>query len=103
MMEYYKGLIELRKSYDIFRSTGDVTVTFGGMSGGGMSVLFEDTEGRQALVLINPSAHDTTYTLEGQWALEADGSAAGSKVLAIETGSVTVEARSIRIYPSRVD
>ena len=103
MMQYYQGLIALRKSYDIFRSNGDVTVTFGGMSGGGMSVLFEDAEGRQALVLINPTAKDTTYTLDGQWALSADGSYADTKVLAVESGSVTVEARSVRIYPSRVD
>jgi hypothetical protein len=73
------------------------------MSGGGMRALFEDANGRQALVLINPTASDTTYTLDGQWAMSADGSCAGTKFITIETGRITVPARSIRIYPSRVD
>ena len=102
MMEYYKGLIALRQEYAIFRSSGDVTVTFGGMSGGGMTVTYEASDGSRALVLINPNASDTTHTLTGQWMLMADGQHAGTTLLSVESGSVTVPARSVRIYTSEL-
>ncbi len=101
MMLYYKGLIEMRNAYEIFRGIseeGGVKVTFGKLLGGGMTVTFEDGQGNKALVLINPTAKADTYTLEGEWKLVADGTRAGSGVLASETGDVTIEGISIRIY-----
>ena len=92
----------MRQEYAIFRSSGDVTVTFGGMSGGGMTVTYEASDGSRALVLINPNASDTTHTLTGQWMLMADGQHAGTTLLSVESGSVTVPARSVRIYTSEL-
>ncbi len=100
MMEYYRGLIALRKEYPIFRSNGDVAITFGGMSGGGMTVTYEAPDGSRALVLINPTASDITHTLTGQWMLMANGEQAGTTLLGVESGSVTVPQRSVRIYTS---
>ncbi len=107
MMLYYKGLMQMRAAYSVLRGTsntwdnpreGDVKVTFGKLSGGGMTVTFEDAEGNKALVLINPSESVDSYTLDGQWNLVADDTRAGSQILATETGSVDIAARSVRIY-----
>ena len=98
MMQYYQGLIALRQAYGIFRSNGDVVITFGGMSGGGMTVAYEAPDGSKALVLVNPAASAVTYTLSEQWHLLADGTRAGAESLAVETGSVTIDAYSVRIY-----
>ena len=38
------------------------------------------------------------YALEGEWQLLADGTRAGSEVLATETGNITVDGISIRVY-----
>jgi pullulanase/glycogen debranching enzyme len=98
MMTYYAGLIQLRQTYEIFRSNGSVAISFKSLSGGGMAVTFDDHKGGKALVLINPAAENDTYELTGSWQLLADGERAGSEVLATETGTVTVDARSVRIY-----
>ena len=98
-MLYYKGLIQMRNAYSIFRSTGsDVTVSFEALPGGGLAVTYQGSDGSQAIVLINPTETADTYTLSGDWNLVATGTQAGSDVIATETGSVTVEAFSIRVY-----
>ena len=99
MMLYYKGLIELRKEYSIFRSNGDdVTITFENLSGGGMAVKYVSTTGEKALVLINPTGSADSYTLEGGWNLLADGTRAGADFLEHLSGEVSVDARSVMIF-----
>ena len=98
MMRYYQGLIAMRKEYEIFRGAEDVTVTFTALAGGALACLFEDTDGGKALVVLNPNAVALGYELEGSWNLVADGTRAGAKVLAQETGSITVDAYSVRVY-----
>ena len=98
MMRYYQGLIALRKAYSIFRSNSDdVTVTFENLAGGGMVAKFVATDGREALVLINPTADADTYTLTGSWNLVADGTRAGAVVLDTLSGAVSVDACSVLI------
>ena len=92
-MLYYKGLIEMRKAFDVFTST-DVEITFENLSGGGMAVHF----GEEAVVLINPAGVNTTYTLEGEWKLVANGQQAGSATLATVTGEVTCETMTLQVY-----
>ncbi len=95
MMEYYRGLLEIRSAYSIFRSNGsDVTVTFGNISGGGMSAHFTDGQGNEALVIINPAASATTHAVEGQWKLVSDGKTAGAEMISAASGSIEVPARS---------
>ena len=98
MMLYYKGLIEMRKTYPILGTDGSVKITFGSFGSDGMTVLYEAADGSKALVLINPTSQAFPYTLEGQWDLIADGSRAGSQVLATESGAITVDGISIRVY-----
>ncbi len=97
MMQYYKGLIELRDEYEIFRAT-NTAVTFGQLPGGGMTVTFDNHMGGKALVLINPTSQADTFNLTGNWKLLADGTRAGDEVLATENGAVTIDACSVRIY-----
>ena len=97
-MLYYKGLIEMRKAYDIFTSPKAQVANVEEMGSGILAVTFDDGKGGQALVLINPHNTGLPYTLEGQWNLVATASEAGAAVLAQETGSVTVDAIGIRVY-----
>ena len=97
-MLYYKGLIEMRKTFDIFTSRDAKVVSAEEQGTGILAVTFDDGNGGQALVLINPQNTGLPYALEGQWNLVADGNSAGSTVLAQESGSITVDAISVRIY-----
>ena len=98
MMSYYQGLIAMRKQYEIFRGAEDVTVTFTNLTGGAMACLFENAQGQKALVVLNPSSTALTYQLEGSWNLVANGTMAGTSVLATESGEITVDACSAHVY-----
>ncbi len=98
MMLYYKGLLEMRDAYDVFRGNGNVTVKFGKLSGGGMTVEMSDAEGHKAMVLINPTDKAASYTLDGSWNLVANGTQAGDDVLSTDSGEVTVDPISILVY-----
>ena len=87
MMTYYKGLIALRKQLQ-----GQARVQE--LSGGALAVRI----GEHAVVLINPTDTNLTYSLEGTWKLVADGNTAGTEALAEATGSVTVEPGTVHIY-----
>ena len=98
MMLYYQGLIAMRAKYGIFRGGDEVTVTFTKLPQGGMVAKFADTKGAEAIVLINPTDAADSYTLNGSWKLVATGTEAGANVIATETGAVSVDACSIRVY-----
>ena len=99
---YYKGLIEMRKTYSIFTDNQSQISNVEELSSGILAVTFDDGKGGQALVLINPHNTGLPYTLEGQWNLVADSASAGAAVLAQETGSVMVEGLGIRVYVNDV-
>ena len=96
-MLYYKGLIEMRKSYGIF--TDDQTEISYEKLGNGIAVVrFENKDGGSALALINPNKTALPYTLDGEWNLVADSTSAGKDVIARENGQVTLDTISIRVY-----
>ena len=97
-MLYYKGLIEMRKHYEIFTDPSVEIVRAEVVGSGIMVVVFDDGKGGQALALINPHNTGLPFALEGQWNLVADATRAGSAVLAEESGSVTVEGVAVRVY-----
>ncbi len=97
-MRYYQGLIEMRKAYDIFTDNDVQILSAEELGSGILAVTFDDGNGGQALAVINPHNTGLPYTLSGEWNLIADASTAGAEVLARESGSVTVDAISIRIY-----
>ena len=90
-MEYYRGLIAMRRAHAAFRY-GDVTFT--DLGDGRIEVRF----GKDALAVINPTGDAFTYTLDGEWNLVADETAASADTIRVETGEVTAEPISIRIY-----
>ena len=96
--QYYKGLIEMRQTFDIFTNRNTQIVNAEELGSGILTVTFDDGQGGQALVLVNPHNTGLPYALEGQWNLVADGNSAGDVVLVQESGSVTVEAISVRVY-----
>ena len=97
-MLYYKGLIEMRKHYDIFTDPGVEIVRAESLGSGILVVVFDDGKGGQALVLINPHNTGLPFQLEGSWNLVADANRAGSAVLAQESGTVTVEGVAVQVY-----
>jgi len=97
-MRYYRGLIEMRKAYDIFTGSSTQITNAEELGSGILAVTFDDGKGGQALAVINPHNTGLPYTLDGEWNLVADSSAAGSAVLARESGTVTVDAIGIRVY-----
>ncbi len=96
-MLYYKGLIEMRKTYGIF-TDASVEITCTETGSGLLTVSFDDGQGGKALAVINPHQTNLPYALEGEWNLIADGNGAGAQVIARESGSVTAESVSVRIY-----
>ena len=97
-MLYYKGLIEMRRSYKIFTDSSVQISNTEKMGSGILAVTFDDRNGGQALAVINPNNTGLPYTLNGEWNLIVDDSNAGADVLARESGTVTVNSISVRIY-----
>ena len=99
-MLYYKGLIEMRKTFGIFTDKAATVAGVEELGSGILAIIFEDGQGGKALVVINPHNTGLPYTLEGEWNLVADGTRAGGTVLEKQSGSVTLEGISIRVYVS---
>jgi len=100
-MQYYKGLIAMRKAYSIFTDT-TTTVTEEQPGSGILTVMFDDGNGGRALTVINPHAQALPYTLDGEWNLVADSGRAGSDVIVRESGNITADAIGVRVYMNDV-
>ena len=96
-MLYYKGLIEMRKEFAIFTNP-TTTVEVKELGSGLVTALFDDGKGGKALAVLNPHNTNLPYTLDGEWNLVADANRAGGEKLASESGTVTVESISVRVY-----
>ena len=97
-MLYYKGLIAMRKHFDIFTDSAAQISNVEELGSGILAISYEDGKGGQALALINPHNTGLPYPLNGEWNLVADACSAGTDILARESGTVTVDAIGIRIY-----
>ena len=96
-MLYYKGLIEMRKAYPIF-TDATTEVTHEELGSGVILVTIKDSNGGEALVVINPHSQALPVTLEGEWNLIATSTEAGAEVIARESGSITADAIGVRVY-----
>ena len=97
-MLYYKGLIEMRKAFPIFTSPSTKVTNVEELKSGMAIITFDDGNGGQALVVLNPHSTTLPYTLEGQWHLVADATRAGSAVLDTHTGSQNATGISASVY-----
>ena len=98
MMQYYKGLIAMRKAFSVFTVQSGVAVSFQDLPSGGMIVTFDNHMGGFAKVVINPTEKAETFQLTGEWKLVADGTQAGSETIRVDTGDVQIPARSVLVY-----
>ena len=96
-MLYYKGLIEMRKAFGIFTDL-DAEVSYKELGSGIAAITIDDGKGGKALIVINPHAQALPFELEGEWTLVADGTRAGAAALSQDSGLVTVDGISVRIY-----
>ena len=96
-MLYYKGLIEMRKGFALFTDV-NTKVEVKELGSGLVTVSFDDGKGGKALAVLNPHNTNLPYTLEGEWNLVADATRAGDEALASESGAVTIESISVRVY-----
>ena len=95
MLEFYKGLIKMRKSYSIF--TDNSTVISGEAldeTDGRAYVTINDATGGKALIVINPTPLDMTYDLDSQWNMICNGVKAGAEVIETISDKVNVPAYS---------
>ncbi len=88
-MLHYKSLIEMRKRTDILRGTGNIAVMFEEPGDGKLVVKYDDHKGGYAVAIINPTAEDMTYTLNGEYT-----DAVSKKV----SGDVTVGGYSVSVF-----
>ena len=96
-MLYYKGLIVMRKEYSIFRDNATV-ITYEETGSGLVVISYDDGNGGKAMVVLNPHNTALPCTIEGEWNLVADASSAGTDVISRDSGSVTVDKISVRVY-----
>lgn len=78
MLQYYKGLIEMRKSFNIF--TDNNTAITGSTIGNTAraSVVIDNHMGGKAVIVLNPSEKTYEYTTDGEYYLVCDGTQAGA-------------------------
>ena len=72
MMLYYKQLIEMRKTYSIFR-TLNTAISHNKYTDGRAAIKIDNHIGGKALVVTNPTNEEMTYSLEGSWNLIING------------------------------
>ncbi len=98
MMQYYKGLFEMRKAYDIFTNGTRVAVSFKDLSGGATIATFDDHMGGKAIVVINPTGEAINAALDGEYKLVVNGTTAGADAISTASGEVTVDAMSVYVF-----
>ena len=89
-MLYYKGLIEMRKTFDIFTDNATEITKVDELGSGIVALTFADGKGGMALVVLNPHNTALPYTLEGEWNLVANDIVAGGSVIERVSGNVSV-------------
>lgn len=88
-MNYYKGLIALRKTYDIFTSP-EATIECEEHGSGMMLVHITDSKGGEVLAILNPNNTAIPYVLEGEWNLMADAATASAEPAFRMSGTANV-------------
>ncbi len=93
MMQYYKGLIEIRRSFGLF-TDNSVPVSTTTLSDGAVAITFNN-EIEIATVILNPTDAAITYTLDnGSWKIVCDGIHAGAKIIDTVEGEISIPAYS---------
>ena len=94
MMNYYKGLISMRKTYPIFTTVNTAMYSSNIGTNGAVAITYDNHMGGKATIIANPTAEAITYTLTGTWYLLVDGVAVTLDNPAETTGQITIPAYS---------
>jgi pullulanase len=94
---YYKGLIEMRKKFGIFTDINS-TVECEELGSGIAIIRFDDGNGGKAMAILNPHSQALPCEIEGEWNLVANADRAGAEVISRDSGALTVDGISVRIY-----
>ena len=91
MVEYYKGLIRMRKAFSIF-TTNSTAVTGKTIhdANGRATVHIDNHNGEEALLIFNPTSEEMTYEVSGSWNMVCSGSIAGAESLGKVSGEITI-------------
>ncbi|VAX19289.1 Limit dextrin alpha-1,6-maltotetraose-hydrolase [hydrothermal vent metagenome] len=95
LVDYYKGLIELRKTYKALRRAKTEQIKFFDKLQNEFSIGFSiNTTDNEFIVLMNADQNSAdTYTLpEGSWQVLVNGEKAGVKELSVVSGSLNIPA-----------
>ena len=96
-MLYYKGLIEMRKTYNVFTDL-DTEITIESGVGDTMIIRYENPNGEAAVAVINP--YKTGFNVEigeGDWSLVANSDTAGYASIEYVDGTTAINVDSIGI------
>jgi pullulanase len=98
MMQYYAGLVQMRKTYTIFSDVA-TTVQSTSLGSAGYAISYK-LGNQQAIVLFNASGSSASYSMpSGTWKLVATVDRAGAETIATQNGgTVTVPAGGILVY-----
>ena len=92
MSEFYKGLIELRKAYGIFRDSS-TAVSGNTISQNGRAIVtLDDHKGGKVMIIINPTAEEMSHTFTSPYNLLCNGTAADKAGLGTVEGKITIPA-----------
>ena len=101
VVEYYKGLIEIRKNIDIFRDPTDETGNnfnyLEDMPTGVIGYTVKDETYGNVCMIFNGSQDDVEIPLEGQWIQLANEEVAGMECLGEVSNKISVNASSAAI------
>jgi len=99
MMQYYKGLIAMRKSFPVFHDRNtSVSVD---SAKGYLIVSYTYRGNLTAIAIINGTSQPCEYTLPetaNNWSLVCNGTQAGADEIAEASGSVSVPTRTVCVY-----
>ncbi len=102
MMNFYKGLIELRKSSAVLTSNGKAAVTIKVIDGKSLQATFDNHMGSVVTLLINPTDADVSFVLNGSWVLYGTEGGCGSTAIASGvTGAYVVPAKGFALFQNK--
>lgn len=97
MMNYYAGLVAMRKAYPIFSDVA-TTIQADNLGSAGYALSYKLGD-QQAVVLFNASGSSVSYNLSGSWKLVATIDKAGAETISTHNGgNVSVPAGGILVY-----
>lgn len=95
MMNYYKGLIALRKSSELFTAPVGIAHNFQiNRKNGFMTVLYDNHKGNYALLILNPTSDPVQHPVNANWKMYVDGTDVSVNPLSTVSDFVTVPAYS---------